>query len=405
MRAVAYVHVRIQLKGDRQSWDDLLLLDQSMDWVRERIIDPRDAGEPITVKGRTLGWSEIKAIKIAETDEPAEVVAGRLEAHERAESERTGIVVVGASARWEVVDAGRDLTDEVISGPPGGRAGRASLSTGNDPERQRKVMVVHGRDATVTKGLFEFLRALDLRPLEWTTLISTTGVGSPYTGEVLDSALEVVQAVVVLFTPDDQATLRADLTQEGDVREEGSWAWQPRPNVLFEAGLAFGRHPERTILVEHGRLRGLSDLTGRHTVRLSHEIGPLQDLAQRLKTAGCSVDTSGRDWLVTSRFPAPQDPPSASSPTEPSNEALERLLVEILRVTETQEPAEDLVRELASRVKRLEGPSMGEALLEGLPGRNLSVRTQKRLTNELLQHGVLARNPNGRGFVRGDLPR
>ncbi len=70
--------------------------------------------------------------------------------------------------------------------------------------------------------------------------------------------------MVALFTGDDEAHLRAALL--GPDEEQETLTPQPRPNVLFEAGMAFGLHPDRVVLVEVGRLRGLSDLTGRHVV-------------------------------------------------------------------------------------------------------------------------------------------
>jgi len=171
-----------------------------------------------------------------------------------------------------------------------------------DPDRPRKVMVVYGRDDVATRAVFDVLRAVGLQPQEWTQLIRETGLGAPYTGQVLDRALEVVQAVVVLLTPDDQARLHPDLWTEGDVPAEAELRGQPRPNVLYEAGLAFGRHPDHTILVELGELRGLSDLFGRHTVRLERGTTALHELAERMRTAGCELDTTGTQWLDPSRF-------------------------------------------------------------------------------------------------------
>lgn len=167
--------------------------------------------------------------------------------------------------------------------PPSERATAAADSaSADDPERARNVMVVYGRDSKATRALFDLLRAVGLRPQEWTQLIRETGSGAPYTGQVLDRALQIVQAVVVLFTPDDQARLYPDLLSEADPPAEVELRGQPRPNVLYEASLAFGRRPERTILVELGDLRGVSDLFGRHTVRLERGTAALHDLVERL---------------------------------------------------------------------------------------------------------------------------
>jgi hypothetical protein len=181
-----------------------------------------------------------------------------------------------------------------------------------DPERARKVMVVYGRDRSASSAMFDFLRALKLDPQEWIGLVRATENAAPYTGEVLDHALEIVQAVVVLFTPDDEARLRADLLLADDGPAERDLRGQPRPNVLYEAGLAMGRHPTRTVLVELGTLRGVSDLFGRHMIRLGSGADPLHDLAERLRTAGCSVDTSGQHWRDPGRFVL--QPPISAEP-------------------------------------------------------------------------------------------
>lgn len=158
----------------------------------------------------------------------------------------------------------------------------------------RKVFVIHGRNEVARRGLFEFLRALDLDPIEWSEAIAMTGSGSPYIGDVLDAAFGAAQAVVVLFTPDDVAHLHESLTYPGDPETEAQM--QPRPNVLFEAGMAMGRDANRTILVELGQIRVFSDIHGRHAVRLDNSVAKRQELASRLRTAGCQVKTERTDW-------------------------------------------------------------------------------------------------------------
>ncbi len=131
---------------------------------------------------------------------------------------------------------------------------------------RRKVFVIHGRNEPARKGLFEFLRAIGLDPIEWSEAIRLTGKASPYIGQVLDAAFSSAQAVVVLQTPDDIAHLHESLTFVGD--PECLPQMQPRPNVLFEAGMAMGRDEDRTVIVEMGQVKVFSDIHGRHVVRL-----------------------------------------------------------------------------------------------------------------------------------------
>jgi predicted nucleotide-binding protein len=113
-------------------------------------------------------------------------------------------------------------------------------------------MVVHGRNETARKALDEFLRAIDLRPMEWSELVGDANGGAPYIGEVLDAAFAQAQAVVVLFTRDDLACLRTDLLPAEDRGDEDDLREQARPNVFFEARMAMGGFPKRTVLVSSG---------------------------------------------------------------------------------------------------------------------------------------------------------
>jgi predicted nucleotide-binding protein len=166
----------------------------------------------------------------------------------------------------------------------------------------RNVFVVFGRDTEATQAIWTFLQALGLHPLDWDELVRSTGTATPYTGEVVAKAFDQVRAVVVLLTPDDEARLHDSLQREDDGIHELELTGQPRPNVFFEAGMAFGRHPGRTIVVEIGSLRPASDLSGLNVVRLSGTEGPLKALADRLEGAGCPVNRSHPAWLDTNRF-------------------------------------------------------------------------------------------------------
>ena len=63
-------------------------------------------------------------------------------------------------------------------------------------KKPETVFVVHGRNEKLRLAMFDFLRAIGLKPLEWDQAVSLTGDGSPYIGEVLDTAFVNTQAVI-----------------------------------------------------------------------------------------------------------------------------------------------------------------------------------------------------------------
>lgn len=182
------------------------------------------------------------------------------------------------------VDVVENAESDLIAGPVG------------DP---RTVFVIHGQNAAANKTMFSWLRALDLNPLEWEEAIALTGKSSPYIGEVLDSAFRRAQAVIALLTDDEEVRLRPSLSRG----EESEIGYQSRPNVIFEAGMALGRCPERTIIVELGTLRPFSDISGIHVVRLNNTPQQRTALASRLRNAKCATKTDGKsDWLTEGDF-------------------------------------------------------------------------------------------------------
>ena len=103
------------------------------------------------------------------------------------------------------------------------------------------------------------------------------------------------------MTPDEVAQLRDGLGASEDTTDVQP-GLQPRPNVLFEAGMALGRDPERTVIVKLGKVRQFSDIAGRHVVQLRDDAASRKELAGLLAAAGCAVDMSGTDWLSAGSF-------------------------------------------------------------------------------------------------------
>ncbi|MGA3135966.1 MAG: nucleotide-binding protein [Terracidiphilus sp.] len=169
------------------------------------------------------------------------------------------------------------------------------------PGISKNVMVVYGRDQALRDDLFNFLRALKLNPIEWSEAIKATGKASPYVGEILDAAFKMAQAVVVLLSPDEFVQLRVELCSDGEdlAREQG---FQPRANVLIEAGMALATKEERTLIVKVGNVKIPSDIQGRHVIEMDGSPEQRNELAQRLKTAGCEPETGNRDWYRIGKF-------------------------------------------------------------------------------------------------------
>lgn len=175
------------------------------------------------------------------------------------------------------------------------------------------VFVVHGRDSAAKNAMFAFLRSIDVKPIEWTSAIALSKKAAPYVGEILDAAFAKARAIVVLMTPDDLAQLRPDLLQPSDKPYERVLTGQARPNVRFEAGMAFATHPDRTVIAKLGNIREFSDVAGRHVVHMSNDYSRRQEFATKLRNAGCDVDTTGTDWVNAGDFVDPQ----ARTPTKP----------------------------------------------------------------------------------------
>jgi len=169
----------------------------------------------------------------------------------------------------------------------------------NGDNMNRKVFVIYGRDEKTTKAFYEFFRSIDLQPIEWEQAIELTGKASPYIGDILEAGLNNAKAIVVLFTPDEMSILREEYTQN---KSEKNPVFQPRPNVIFEAGMAIDKDPNRTIIIEIGEIREISDIAGRHVVRFDDTFKKRKELIVKLKNAGCELDDSGSDWHKAGDF-------------------------------------------------------------------------------------------------------
>jgi predicted nucleotide-binding protein len=199
---------------------------------------------------------------------------------------------------------GANLGNDPVPPKDVGLRGKSKHPKATKGPKDNSVFVVHGRNEALRRSLFAFLRALGLKPMEWSHAVAAARGANPYIGDILDTAMGRVQAVVVLLSPDDEVKLKDDFVGKDEKSIEGKVLGQARPNVLFEAGLALGRHPKKTLLVQVGKVKPFSDFAGKHMLRLTNENTKRNELANRLQKIGCKVDRVGADWMNEGDFTA-----------------------------------------------------------------------------------------------------
>ncbi|RKT57622.1 TIR domain-containing protein [Saccharothrix australiensis] len=298
---MSYFHTRLSIAGERH---DEVKLDLAPAQLESQFLAPYREGRHITVNGRTVHASSITRLRVSASAVPSSVLIREIEREDRGSPV---LFAGGPTVEWRAADRAEDVTDEHVGGPPGGSEGSGGNGARSDPGVRhrvdgRSVFLVHGRDAAIVEAMHQFLRSLGLRVIEWPHAVRRTGVPNPYVGEVVARGFEMSDAVVILFTPDVLVRLRGDLLDDADGPDESEVRGQARPNVYYEAGIADGIDRNRTLLVEVGRVKSFSDVSGRLLVRFDGSAAKRKTLADRLASTGLEVDTVGGGWLSAGDF-------------------------------------------------------------------------------------------------------
>jgi predicted nucleotide-binding protein len=150
------------------------------------------------------------------------------------------------------------------------------------------VFVVHGRDTRPVTVIEQFLTFAGLRSMPWSEARQATGKSQPTTYEIVSAGMARAAAVVVIFSPDDEARVKpeyAESATDPDLTPRG----QPRQNVTLEAGMAYASAPSRTIFVSSASFRPISDIDGFNWVKLDGEWDSRNDMIGRLHDAEAEV--------------------------------------------------------------------------------------------------------------------
>lgn len=105
-------HVRITTKSNHTH--DELMLDLTKEQLTKRILEVYRKGEPIVISGKSIPIDDLERIRINETDELSQDLL-----HSIREERKRSSVIVDISDEWYVTKKGKDVTDEIITEPPG----------------------------------------------------------------------------------------------------------------------------------------------------------------------------------------------------------------------------------------------------------------------------------------------
>jgi predicted nucleotide-binding protein len=196
------------------------------------------------------------------------------------------------SARAELEDAWTKKRIEAMT-----ENGRFEQSTSPD---RKAVFLIHGRNDKAKREMVTFLRACGLTPIDFDDLRAELG-GTVSILDVVNEGMRRAQGIVALFTPDERAVLRPELRALGD-KAESAPRWQARPNVIFEAGMAFARDPDRVVFVVLGETQLFSDVAGIHLLNPGKGAKVRATLRSTLKKSlGCDVEDSSA-WVDAGDF-------------------------------------------------------------------------------------------------------
>ncbi len=152
----------------------------------------------------------------------------------------------------------------------------------------QKVFIVYGRNVDAYDATVAYLEKLGLRVDPFHHEVARVEP-SGYVGEAIATAMKTSGGIIVLMTPDEYSTLVPPYSK--GVTGDDLARFQPRPNVIFEAGMALGAHRTKTVIVVIGsNVRTFSDIIGRHIVYMNNSVERREELRDKLQSGGCRIE-------------------------------------------------------------------------------------------------------------------
>lgn len=166
-----------------------------------------------------------------------------------------------------------------------------------------KIFIIQGRQKADQVEIF--LNSLGLEVLSWPevhALAVEDGIPTPNTWDIVRKGIDCADVVVGLLTPDDEVRLSDSLHRVGEQAFDIQPMGQARPNVLIEIGYALGTRPEKTLLIQIGKNRPMTDLIGHYITEVSSSVDSRRQFIGGLKGAGCQINDSDLRWQTAGDF-------------------------------------------------------------------------------------------------------
>ena len=275
-----YYHVRITTKSDRGN--DEVKLDLSKKQLTKKFLKPYENGNVILVNGKPIESDDIERIEINRTDVDSLILLPQIRAERSASRSKTP----GISDEWYVTKKGANITDELISGPPGYKKSNTSNNSSEikvveTTPISNKIFVVHGHDEEMEQKVARALEKLGLEPV---ILHEKPNQGKTLIKKLEDIS-EDISFAIVLFSPDDKGCEANNFPKSANLRA--------RQNVIFELGYFIGKFGRNKVLVlfkEEINFESPSDFVG--VLYTSFKDGWELEMVRELRSCGYDLDAN-----------------------------------------------------------------------------------------------------------------
>ncbi|HDX9549358.1 TPA: nucleotide-binding protein [Bacillus thuringiensis] len=221
-----YYHIRINLTTRVQESKFNITFEE----LEERYLSRYRKGEDFTLNGRVIKINDIQkmSINVSENENELDILVDRIEY----EDQKSPLVRVGGPSRkWRAAGRLKDVSDELLEGPPGYMLKEVTEVAASVEVDNTKVFIVHGHDDNLKQQLEIFLNGIGIKPV---VLHREANEGLTVL-EKFEKHSDV-QYAFVLLTPDD---IGCSVKERAKSVEE--YSFRARQNVIFELGFFIGK--------------------------------------------------------------------------------------------------------------------------------------------------------------------